>query len=459
MKTKKIKFNLESDFGAFPNSNSQTFRKRLDSVAGAAQAKNLDIILVFADREHSATMEFLTGVAPRFEEGLLAIKNDGSSVIYLGNECQYFAPDSSLGIDLRLFQDFSPMGQPRNKPLSLKKMFNDLGISQGSKVGCVGYKSYREGFVENALNALDLPSYLVDELRETVGSTGAVVSAIDIFVNPVSGLRVICDAEQIAQFEFAARVVSNSIQAAIRNISIDSKERSIEKHLESNGLPLSCHRMVSFGDKVRRGLASPSDNTSKLGDPFTLALGISGALTARAGMVANGIQDLDSEIASFYEKFSYNYFQAIATWYSNVKIGITGGELFAAVDNVIDKSLYELMLNPGHNLHLEEWFISFIEQGNDHILQSGMVLQSDLIPVSKGPFCYSNAEDGIALADSQLRQQIQTEYPDLWKRIQQRQDLISNQIGIKLDESVLPLSDSCGYYAPFALNPDEVFVL
>ena len=37
------------------------------------------------------------------------------------------------------------------------------------------------------------------------------------------------------------------------------------------------------------------------------------------------------------------------------------------------------------------------------VLASGMALQMDIIPVSAGPFCCLNGEDGVVLADAALR--------------------------------------------------------
>jgi hypothetical protein len=87
-----------------------------------------------------------------------------------------------------------------------------------------------------------------------------------------------------------------------------------------------------------------------------------------------------------------------------------------------------------------------------------MVLQSDLIPISKGPFCYSNAEDGVVLADEGLRLEIQNKYPEMWERINLRKAFLREKIGIALHDSVLPISDTCGIYAPYALENDLVYV-
>lgn len=115
------------------------------------------------------------------------------------------------------------------------------------------------------------------------------------------------------------------------------------------------------------------------------------------------------------------------------------------------------MLNPGHNLHIEEWSQSIFSPDDNSEIRSGMILQSDLIPISAGPFCYSNAEDGVAVADVALRREIEFKFPDMWTRINKRKDFLKNQIGIELDESILPLSDTCALYAPYILAFDKCY--
>ena len=65
-------------------------------------------------------------------------------------------------------------------------------------------------------------------------------------------------------------------------------------------------------EKVRRGLSSPSDNVAALGDPFTVAFGLWGALTCRAGAVAPGPADMPAGADDFFARFTANYFRSSA---------------------------------------------------------------------------------------------------------------------------------------------------
>ena len=208
-------------------------------------------------------------------------------------------------------------------------------------------------------------------------------------------------------------------------------ECDLEKHLDSRGLPLSCHRMINFGEKARRGLASPSAQRAKRGQPYTIGFGVQGALSCRAGMIAAGPNDLTGPLREFYPSLAANYFQVVAAWYKHVRVGANAGAVARAVEAVRDPKLYRFAVNPGHYLHLDEWVHSPFAIESRVQLRSGMALQMDIIPVSLGPFCYINAEDGIVLADARLRAQLARGHPDFWKRAQARRAFMRERPGDK----------------------------
>ncbi len=160
----------------------------------------------------------------------------------------------------------------------------------------------------------------------------------------------------------------------------------------------------------------------------------------------------------FYDAFARNYFDVVATWYRCLRIGVTGGEVFAAVDDCRDPALFEFALNPGHFLHLDEWVHSPFAAGSDVQLASGAALQADIIPVSAGPFCYTNAEDGVVLADGALRAALARDFPACWRRIEARRAFMRDVLAIELDRSVLPLSNIAAWLPPFALDLDHALV-
>ena len=436
----------------------EVYQARLTATVECMRHDGLDFLVVYGDREHFANLAYLTGFDPRFEESLLLLDRKGHRLLIVGNECMGYLPDERLGCDVALFQEFSLMGQPRGSSRPLRNIFADFGIHKGATVGCTGWKYFDGALIENGPNACDLPSYIVDLLRSMAAADRNVLNATGIFMDPAAGLRVINEPEQIVAFEYASIRTSEAMLAFIGNLREGVQEQELERLFDGAGLPLSCHRMISFGEKVRRGLASPSPNRARLGDTFTAAFGVTGALTCRAGCVARGPEDLPTDQREFYSHFAANYFDVVATWYEQVRVGAVSGDVFRAVDACRDDRLYAFAVNPGHLLHLDEWVHSPFSTGGRVELRSGMALQMDIIPVSEGPFYYINGEDGIVLADAALRDALAARWPACWKRIQARREFMHNALGIDLHESVLPLSNIPGWLPPFALSRDKILV-
>lgn len=119
------------DFGTSktaPEIPPSTYRSRLVRFRQAAAEVGYDAMVVYADREHSANLSYLTGFDPRFEEALLVIAGDGEPVILVGNECRGTAEAAPLSMKVRLFQDFSLPGQPRDGSLPLAELLGGAGI-------------------------------------------------------------------------------------------------------------------------------------------------------------------------------------------------------------------------------------------------------------------------------------------------------------------------------------------
>ena len=120
--------------------------------------------------------------------------------------------------------------------------------------------------------------------------------------------------------------------------------------------------------------------------------------------------------------------------------------------------IFGIFLNPGHQIHLDEWVNSPISPGSAIQLRSGMAFQVDIIPATGTDYFMSNIEDGVALADEPLRRTFAAEYPEAWRRIEARRAFMADQLGIRLKPEILPLSNVAGYLPPFFLSPGRVFV-
>ena len=434
------------------------YRERIAALRERTKQTELDVLVVYGDREHRANLAYLTGFDPRFEEALLVL-GANKPLLIVGNECMGYLPDEAIGYQVALFQPFSLMGQPRDDSKPLLALLAEGGVAEGARVGCVGWKYlYREDLIPAGEGAIEIPAYIVDTLREMVGSGGTVTNAGALLMGVEDGLRITNSADQIACYEYAATRTSESTLNVLRAIAPGVSECELERLLIGDGLTLSCHRMIGFGEKARRGLASPSDNRAQLGDAFTIGFGLEGALSSRAGVVAEGPDALPEALQTFYPAYVANYFDVVVGWYEALDIGVAAGAVYDRVESLRDDALYAFAVNPGHYLHLDEWVHSPFYPGSEIALRSGMALQMDIIPVSKGPFCYSNGEDGIVLADAALCSELAERYPQLWARVQARRAFMIDTIGIDLAESVLPLSNTPAWLAPYALDLGKAMV-
>ena len=402
---------------------------------------------MYADREHSATISYLTGFDPRFEEALLVVGQEGDPAILVGNECWGVAGVAPLPMRRHRFQDFSLPNQPRDRSRPLAEILGEEGIAAGSRIGVVGWKRYARP------EMTDLPAYLVDELRGLVGASGSVENVTDLFIDPADGLRVVNEVEQLAAFEWASCQTSQGVRSLLDGLRVGMTEREAVALLGWNGWPLSCHLMLTAGPRARYGLLSPGDRPIERGDPFTTAFGIWGALTCRAGFVVEDADELPEPIRDYVERLVGPYFAAIAAWYGALRIGQSGGALQAIIDEHLGDPFFGIFLNPGHQIHLDEWVASPIYRGSTVELRSGMAFQVDVIPATGTEHFTTNIEDGIALADASLRAALAERFPDAWDRIQRRRDFMARTLGIELHPGRAPLLEPARRAASLPAEP------
>jgi hypothetical protein len=444
------------DFGmpaSMPEIPARTYAARVAALRERAAAGGFDDVVIWADREHSANLAWLTGFDPRFEDALLILGSHGDPAVLVGNECHGMAGAAPLPMRRHLFQDFSLPSQPRDRSRPLAEILGDEGIRPGCRVGVVGWKTYGETWRS------DLPAYIVDELRGLTGRNGAVENATDLLINAADGLRVINDVDQLAAFEYASCQTSNGLRQVLAGLRPGMTEQEAVRLLGWNGMPLSCHLMLTAGPRASLGLLSPGDRPIDRGDPFTMAFGVWGALTCRAGFVVEDADELPPAIGDYVERLVGPYFEAVAEWYAAMHVGQTGRTLWEIVHRRIGDRFYGVRLNPGHQLSLDEWVNSPVSSASTIELRSGMAFQVDIIPATGTPYFTTNIEDGIALADASLRRDFAAGYPEAWSRIQARRRFMTEALGIDLHPDVLPFSNMPAHLPPFLLRPDRAMTL
>ena len=99
--------------------------------ARARRRTGYDALVIYADREHSANLAYVTGFDPRFEEAMLVVGSTGEPAVLVGNECFGVAGAAPLPMRRHLFQDFSLPSQPRDRSRTLAEILADEGIGAG----------------------------------------------------------------------------------------------------------------------------------------------------------------------------------------------------------------------------------------------------------------------------------------------------------------------------------------
>ena len=107
-----------------------------NACATRMEQRRYDHLVVWADREHSANLAYLTGFDPRFEEAVLVVSPGGDPALLVGNENLATAEAAPLPLRCVRFQDLSLPGQPRDGSLPLPEILAAEGIGVWEQRGC-----------------------------------------------------------------------------------------------------------------------------------------------------------------------------------------------------------------------------------------------------------------------------------------------------------------------------------
>jgi hypothetical protein len=406
--------------------------------------------VVYGDRDHFANLAYLTGYDPRFEESLLILLPGQAPTLLVGNEGMGYSGIIPIEVKRVLYQTFSLVSQPRATSAPLATILREAGLQKGQRVGLAGWKYFLPIETERPSRWLEVPAFIVDTLRE-LGCD--LYNASDLFMHPEAGLRAVNDVDQLAVFEFSATHGSQGMRNLLFNVRPGMTEYDAVRLMDFNGLPTNFYPILLSGERAGLAPASPARRVLRHGDPMLAALGYWGSNTARGGFLVEEAGQLPANIQDYAEKLVVPYFRAIVDWYQTMGIGVTGAELYEVIHRHLGDPFFGVTLNPGHLIHLDEWMSSPVYRNSTDRLHSGMAIQVDVIPATNTPYHTTNIEDGIALADADLRAQFESRYPEAWSRIQRRRAFMEEQVGIHLKPEVLPFSNLPAYLPPFWLAP------
>ena len=444
-----------------PPPSTSELEGKIDNLRARMEELKLTHIVVYGDREHFANVTYLTGFDPRFEEALLIIGRATTPLIVVGNECESYLDISSLHAAGRMrherFQSFSLLSQPRDRSRALREIFADEGIGPAARVGCVGWKYFSEDEHPNAVHALDIPAYIADTLRQLAGPDN-VVNATDLFMHPGYGLRARCTPVEIAYFEYTNGQAAESVKRMIFALQEGMTDHSVVECGRLNGDPLGCHVTFATGNNAALGLSGPSGQSHPpRPDPFLQRL-VLGQQYLPRGMDCAQCRRPSRRRGRLCVGFRRPIFRGYGRMVQLMKLGTPGRKVYDLIQNRLPFEQFGIFLNPGHLIHLDEWLSSPFYAGSEIPVASGMAIQVDVIPQSSRYFS-TRMEDGIVIADGELRATLKAFAPDCYDRCEKRRSFMSDVLGIELPEEVLPLSNTAGIVPPFFLSPNTVLAL
>ena len=204
-------------------------------------------------------------------------------------------------------------------------------------------------------------------------------------------------------------------------------DRELVEEARYDGTPLACHLTLKTGPS-RISLASPNGSRIEKGHTWSANISFWGSNICRAGWIAEEAGDLPSTAREYVSAFAGPYFEAMAEWFHHLRIGQPGGVLYRLIQERLPFEKFDIFLNPGHLIHLDEWVSSPIYEGSDIRIRSGMVIQTDVIPSSPVYFS-TRMEDGVAIVDEALREELRRRFPACYERCQARRRFVQDVPG------------------------------
>ncbi|MFZ0388668.1 MAG: M24 family metallopeptidase [Solirubrobacteraceae bacterium] len=417
-----------------PCVSDDVYVRRQERLRARMRDAGIEILAVYADREHSANASYLTGFDPRFEEALVLLSHEGAIVI-AGNESISLVPGLPGAPIAVLCQAFSLPGQDRSVCATLEDALVVAGVAQTASLGVVGWKPMAS---TGSGRGMSVPGFVIDGLTAHLRTR-----PIDLtdWLCGLDGARTEVEADQIALHEHRATRASGHVWRALEALAPGRSELELTCAMQLTGLPQACHVMCTSGADTVNGLRSPGDRVLGYGDRFSVAVGLWGGLCSRAGRL---LTHDDPELAAHADGLIAPYVAAQRQWYESLRIGADAGEITRNVVARLAERGLRPLLNPGHFVHLDEWVHSPFTVDSQVRLRSGMALQCDIIPVGPDPGAAANCEDSLAIADSDLRAELRERFPTMWTRVLARREFMESELGIALGPEVLPLSDRQG---------------
>lgn len=434
--------------------SDQTMAERKQKVLKKMKEKEIDALVIYADLEHGSNFEYLTGFLPRFEEALLVLHQNGDAYMIMGNENLNKVSHARIKATAIHCPYFSLPNQPMETNLTFSEILKQSKLTYGTTVGVVGWKLFTSNLEDNS-TLFDLPNYIVEALRTITGKH--LFNATSLFIGE-DGVRCTNNVNEIEHYEFGASLASDRILQAMDAVQEGITEMELGGILNAYGQKNSVITIAASGPRFIKANLYPTDHQVKIGDTISLTVGYKGGLSSRTAYAVENDEQLPIEAKDYIDVVVKPYYRSIVTWLTNIHCGMKGKELYALIEEVLPKQQYHWTLCPGHLCADEEWLSSCIYENSEEKLQSGMILQTDIIPSVPG-YAGSNVESTVLLADEELRKTIKEQAPAMWNRMQKRRNYIMHELHIPLSEDIMPMCSTLAYLRPFLMNKEMAMCL
>ena len=177
--------------------------------ARARMPRGYDRLVVYADREHSANLAFLTGFDPRFEEAMLVARTDGRP----GDPRRQRVLGDGRRRAAARWTPAVPGPQPAEPAARPVAPAARDPRRRGDRARAAGRRHRLEDLREPGHGSSSRRSSWTSCAALVGGERARARTPTDLLIDPADGLRIINDVDQLAVFEHAACRTSDGVRA------------------------------------------------------------------------------------------------------------------------------------------------------------------------------------------------------------------------------------------------------
>ena len=163
-----------------------------------------------------------------------------------------------------------------------------------------------------------------------------------------NGVRTVNNADELAHYEYGASLASDAVLNAMDLLEEGITETELGNALVRDGQHCSVVTIAASVERFVKANMYPTDNRVKCVDPVSLTVGYKGGLSSRTGYAVSREEELPAELQTYIPRVVMPYYRAYVMWLSEIRIGMTGGELFEKMDAILPRKEYHWSLCPGH---------------------------------------------------------------------------------------------------------------